>query len=594
MLKYANSMGKFCTVAFSVLLPFACAAQAPSTARPIPRFEDVTKEAGLSVPHLSTPEKRYIIESMSGGVGFIDCDNDGRLDIITVNGSSVDRYRQGGDPMITLYHQDSNLKFTDITNAAGLTRKGWGMGVAIADFDNDGWQDIYVTGYGGNVLYRNLGNCKFEDVTDKAGVRVGGFSTGASWADYDRDGHVDLFVPRYVYVDINKLPEFGSNDKTCRFRGIPVQCGPWGLLGESDFLFRNRGDGTFEDVSKKAGVDDPNHYYGMQGIWADYDNDGWPDLYVANDSGPNYLYHNKHDGTFEDVGLLSGAALSADGREQGSMGVDFGDIDHDGRLDIFVTNFTEEPDTLYWNQGALGFTDISWNARIAQLTYPLVGWGTALFDMDNDGWLDIFVANGHVYPQMDLVKGGVPYRQPLLLFRNNRDRTFEDVTAISGLNNLRPASRRGAAFGDVNNDGKIDVLLLNVGEPPTLLINRTESSNHAVLFRLVGTKSNKAAIGARITVTAGDLVQFNEVRSGSSYLSQNDLRLHFGLGLQTNMSTVEVSWPSGKKEVYRDLPADFIYTIVEGEGVQKKMPFAGQGSEKKQPTPPANKVPPAK
>jgi len=574
-------MGKCCLVFLRTFVSLTCLAQVSSPARPVPRFEDVTKQAGLTVPHLSTPQKRYIIESMSGGVGFIDCDNDGKLDIITVNGSSVDRYRQGGDPMITLYRQEGDLKFKEITKEAGLTRKGWGMGVAVADFDNDGWQDIYVTGFGGNVLYRNLGNCRFGDVTEKAGVRLGGFSTGAAWGDFDRDGHVDLFVPRYVSIDINTLPEFGSNEKTCRFRGIPVQCGPWGLPGESDFLFRNRGDGTFEDVSKKAGVDDPNHYFGMQGVWADYDNDGWPDLYVANDAGPNYLYRNKHDGTFEDVGLISGAALSADGREQGSMGVDFGDFDHDGRLDIFVTNFTEEPDTLYWNQGAQGFVDISWSARVAQPSYPLVGWGTAFFDMDNDGWLDVLAVNGHVYPQMDLVKGGAPYRQPLLVFRNNHDRTFEDVTAIAGLNNLPASSRRGAAFGDVNNDGKIDVLMLNVGEPPTLLINRTPTSGHAVLFRLIGTKSNKAAIGARVTVTAGDLVQFNEVRGGSSYISQNDLRLHFGLGKEAMIATVEVSWPSGKKEVYRDLPAEFIYTIVEGDGVQQKTRFAGQKAEKK-------------
>jgi enediyne biosynthesis protein E4 len=574
-------MGKFCLVFLRTFVSVSCLAQVSSPERPVPRFEDVTKQAGLTVPHLSTPEKRYIIESMSGGVGFIDCDNDGKLDIITVNGSSVDRYRQGGDPMITLYRQEGDLKFKEITKEAGLTRKGWGMGVAVADFDNDGWQDIYVTGFGGNVLYRNLGNCKFEDVTEKAGVRLGGFSTGAAWGDFDRDGHVDLFVPRYVSIDIDKLPEFGSNEKTCRFRGISVQCGPWGLPGESDFLFRNRGDGTFEDVSKRAGVDDPNHYFGMQAVWADYDNDGWPDLYVANDAGPNYLYRNKHDGTFEDVGLISGAALSADGREQGSMGVDFGDFDRDGRLDIFVTNFTEEPDTLYRNLGAQGFNDISWSARVAQPSYPLVGWGTAFFDMDNDGWLDILAVNGHVYPQMDLVKGGAPYRQPLLLFRNNRDRTFEDVTAIVGLNNLPASSRRGAAFGDVNNDGKIDVLILNVGEPPTLLINRTPTSGHAVLFRLIGTKSNKAAIGARVTVTAGDLVQFSEVRGGSSYLSQNDLRLHFGLGKETMIATVEVSWPSGKKEVYRDLPAEFIYTIVEGEGVQEKTRFAGQKADQR-------------
>ena len=566
-------MGTRFSVILGMFLPVALLAQTLPAAQPIPQFEDITKRAGLTVPHNSTPEKRYIVESMSGGVGFIDCDNDGKLDILTINGSSVDRYRKGGDPMITLYHQDADLKFTDITQAAGLTRKGWGMGVSVMDFDNDGWQDIYVTGYGGNALYRNLGNCKFEDVTDKAGLRVGGFSTGAAWADYDRDGLVDLFVPRYVHVDMNNLPEFGSDDKFCRYRGVMVQCGPGGLPGESDFLFRNRGDGTFEDVSKKAGVDDPDHYFGMQAVWADYDNDGWPDLYVPNDGKPNYLYHNKHDGTFEDIGLLSGTALSLDGKEQGSMGVDFGDFDHDGRLDIFVTNFVNEPDALYWNQGEQGFTDIGWKAGIAKATTPLVGWGTGFVDFVNDGWLDIFEVNGHVYPQMDYIKGAAGYKQPVLLYRNNRDRTFEDITALSGLDKLPPASRRGAAFGDLNNDGKIDILMLNVGQPPTLLLNRTRTSNHAVLFKLIGTKSNKAAIGARVSVTAGGVVQFTEVRSGTSYLSQNDLRLHFGLGKETTMDTVEVSWPSGKKEIYKDLASDFIYTITEGPGVPQKTPF---------------------
>ena len=566
-------MGTRFSVILGMFLPVALLAQTLPAAQPIPQFEDITKRAGLTVPHNSTPEKRYIVESMSGGVGFIDCDNDGKLDILTINGSSVDRYRKGGDPMITLYHQDADLKFTDITQAAGLTRKGWGMGVSVMDFDNDGWQDIYVTGYGGNALYRNLGNCKFEDVTDKAGLRVGGFSTGAAWADYDRDGLVDLFVPRYVHVDMNNLPEFGSDDKFCRYRGVMVQCGPGGLPGESDFLFRNRGDGTFEDVSKKAGVDDPDHYFGMQAVWADYDNDGWPDLYVPNDGKPNYLYHNKHDGTFEDIGLLSGTALSLDGKEQGSMGVDFGDFDHDGRLDIFVTNFVNEPDALYWNQGEQGFTDIGWKAGIAKATTPLVGWGTGFVDFVNDGWLDIFEVNGHVYPQMDYIKGAAGYKQPVLLYRNNRDRTFEDITALSGLDKLPPASRRGAAFGDLNNDGRIDILMLNVGQPPTLLLNRTRTSNHAVLFKLIGTKSNKAAIGARVSVTAGGVVQFTEVRSGTSYLSQNDLRLHFGLGKETTMDTVEVSWPSGKKEIYKDLASDFIYTITEGTGVPQKTPF---------------------
>jgi len=559
---------------FSAVVTVCCLAQKP--AQPQPQFEDVTAQAGLTAPNLAQPGNRYVIESTSGGVGFIDCDNDGRLDIVTVNGTSVDRYRQGGDPMVTLYRQTGELKFTDVTLAAGLTRKGYSMGVAVADFDNDGWQDLYVTGYGGNVLYRNLGNCKFEDVTEKAGVRLGGYSTGAAWGDYDRDGYVDLFVPRYLQVDIDKLTKYDS--KLCDFRGVTMECARRGHTGESDFLLRNRGDGTFEDVSKKAGVSDPGHYLGMQGIWADYDNDGWPDLYVTNDGGPNYLYHNKHDGTFEEVALQAGAALSLEGQERAGMGVDFGDFDRDGRLDIFVTNFSEEPDALFWNQGEKGFTDIAASAGVARPSFQPVGWGAAFFDIDNDGWLDLIVANGHVYPQMDLVEGGAPFREPLLLFRNKHDRTFEDVTTLAGLDRLPPASRRGLAVGDVNNDGKLDIVLLNIGEPPTLLINRTQSSHHAVLFHLVGTKSNKAAIGARAVVASGESVQMGEVRSGSSYLSQNDLRLHFGLGDATSISSVQIVWPSGKAETYKDLASDFIYTILEGSGITERSPFVGKSA----------------
>jgi hypothetical protein len=541
---------------------------------PQPQFEDVAQKAGLTVPHISSPDKKYIVESMSGGVGLIDCDNDGKLDIITVNGSTVQRYRAGGDLMITLYHQDSDLKngdphFTDITSAAGLTHKGWGMGVAVADYDNDGLQDIYVTGYGGNALYHNLGNCKFEDVTEKAGVGAGGFSTGAAWADYDRDGRVDLFVSRYVHVDIDNLPQFGNDPRFCRFKGVLVQCGPWGMPGESDLLFHNKGDGTFEEVAKKAGVDDPHHYYGLGATWGDYDNDGWPDLYVANDAGPNFLYRNKHDGTFEDVGLLDGVALSGDGAEQGSMGVDWGDYLHEGRLSMIVTNFVEQGSTLYHNLGKDNFADVSVRAKVMKPTYPLVGWGTALFDMDNEGWLDLFVANGHVYPQVDTIPGGTPYRQPMLLFRNRRDGTFDDVS--QALANMPLQSRRGAAFGDINNDGNIDILVLNVGEPPSLLLNRTVSANHRVLFKLVGTKSNKAAIGARVTVKAGTFVQIDEVRGGASYLSQNDLRLHFGLAANEKMNEVSIRWPNGETEVLRDVPADFIYTVVEGSGIQQRV-----------------------
>ena len=561
-------------LAWFLLVSATCFAQSSRDVPAVPAFEDVSRRAGLTVSHITSPDQLYIMESMSGGVGFIDCDNDGKLDIVTANGSTVDHYRQGGDPMVTLYHQDADLKFTDITKSAGLLRKGWSMAVEVMDFDNDGWQDLYVTGYGGNALYRGLGNCKFEDVTEKAGLRASGFSAGAAWGDYDRDGYLDVFVPRYVHVDMNALPETHSDGVACTNQGARVYCGPAGLPGDSDFLFHNRGDGTFEEVSKKAGVDNSNHFFGMQAIWADFANDGWPDLYVANDVNPNYHFHNKHDGTFEDIGLVTGTAVDSDGRMQGSMGVDVADFDHDGLMDIVVTNFTQEGIDLYWNRGEQGFDQISGSAGMLDPTRPYVGWGTAFFDMDNDGWLDILIVNGHVYPQVDRVKGAVPYREPLQLFRNRRNHTFENVTQLSQLNAAGMHARRGAAFGDVNNDGKVDILLGNLGEPPPLLINRTQTTNHSALFKLVGTKSNKAAIGARVTVTAGGVTQFMEVRSGSSYFSQNDLRLHFGLAASTVMDKVEIAWPSGAKEVLNQVPADFIYTVVESSGIQGKTAFS--------------------
>src|ERR1700686_1808262 len=435
---------------------------------PVPVFKDIAKQLGVTASHIAAPEAHFVIDSPSGGVGLFDCDDDGRLDIVLVNGSTVERLRPGGDPMVTLYHQEPDGSFKDITAAAGLTRKGWGMGVAVADYDNDGKLDLFVTGYPGSALYHNLGNCKFEDVTDKAGVRGSGFMTGAAWGDYDRDGYVDLFVSRYSHLDMNHLPEFGSN-KFCRFKGLLVQCGPWGLEGESDFLYHNRGDGTFEEVSVKAGVHDEIGYYGLGVMWVDYDDDGWPDLLVANDSVPNYLYHNKHNGTFEEVGLLTGVALSGEGMELGNVGVDWGDYDHSGHLSFFTTHFEEQPNSLYHNMGAQGFDDVSWTSGVGQPSYPYVGWGTAFFDMDNDGWLDIFVANGHVYPQIDTLENGPRFREPLLLHRNNRDGTFDEVSKQAGLTDLPLHSRRGAAFGDVFNTGNADVLLLNVGEPMTLL-----------------------------------------------------------------------------------------------------------------------------
>ena len=535
---------------------------------PVPVFKDVAAEVGIKAVHISTGEKRYILESMSGGTGIFDCDNDGRPDLVIVNGSTVDRYRAGGDPMVTLYHQEPDATFKDITQEAGLTRLGWGMGVAVADYDNDGKLDLFVSGYGGNALYRNLGNCRFEDVTDKAGVHGSGFMTGAAWGDYDRDGNVDIFVARYTHVDMKNLPEFGSN-KYCRYKGVLVQCGPWGLVGESDFLYHNRGDGTFEEVSAKAGVHDEIGYYGLGVIWADYDDDGWPDLLVANDSVPNYLYHNNHDGTFTEDGMLTGLALSGEGMELGNMGVDFGDFDHSGRVGFFVTHFAEQPNSLYRNLGPKGFEDVSWTSGIGHQNYGLVGWGTGFFDMDNDTWLDLFVANGHVFPQVDTVDTGARYREPLLLHRNNRDGTFDEVSKEAGLTSLPQKCRRGAAFGDIFNTGNVDVFLLNVGESPSLLKNMNADGYHRVSFKLVGTKSNRAAIGARVTIHAAGIKQFSEVRGGGSYLSQNDLRQHFGLGAATKMESVEIRWPNGTVEKLENVPADAIYTIVEGEGIRE-------------------------
>ena len=534
-----------------------------------PHFRDVSREVGLTVPHISTPDKQYIIESMSGGIGLIDCDNDGRLDIIVVNGSTIEHFRRGGDPLITLYHQDAEFKFTDITQSAGLTRKGWGMGIAVGDYDNDGLPDIYVTGYGGNALYQNLGKCKFQDVTERSGVAASGFSTGSAWGDYDRDGHVDLFVSRYVHFDISKLPSFGSDEKTCRFKGIRVQCGPWGMQGESDLLFHNRGDGTFEEVSKKAGVDDPSRYYGLGVEWGDFDDDGWPDLYVANDSGPNYLYRNHHDGTFEDLSMLAGIAVSGDGLQQGSMGVDWGDYMRDGRMGMFVTNFTEQPDTLYRNLGKGEFTDVTSAAKLAQPTFLNVGWGTGMVDFSNTGWLDIFIANGHVYPQMDGIAGAARYAEPMQLFRNRGDATFEDISNVFA--EIPNASRRGAAFGDLNNDGNMDIVVLNMDGPPQLLLNQGGEHNRSILFKLIGTKSNKMAIGAKLTVNAGKMVQTAEVHAGGSYLSSNDPRLHFGLASESHINEVTIRWPSGEKQILRDLPAGFIYTIVESKGITEKV-----------------------
>jgi hypothetical protein len=534
-------------------------------------FREIGKEAGLTKIPNSSKNQHYVVETISGGVALFDCDNDGKLDILVVNDATIEQAKSGGVPMVTLYHQGENLKFTDISKEAGLTRKGWGMGIAVADYDNDGLPDIYVTGYNGNVLYHNLGNCKFEDVTEKAGVGGGGFSSGAAWADYDRDGHLDLFVSRYVHTDLNHLPTAESPSKNFFHKGLPVE-NPWTMDGESDLLFHNRGDGTFEEVSKKAGVDDPSAHFGLGVVWGDYDNQGWPSLLVANDTGPNYLYHNKRDGTFEEVGMLSGVALSPEGNQVGNMGVDMGDFDRDGKLDFSITDYADQPKGLYLNQGEQGFTDITYSAKIAQSSLPYVSWGTGLIDFDNSGLLDLLIASGHVYPDVDTVPRNVKYREPLLLYHNKGNRTFDEIALRTGLDSIGlndgpMYSRRGVAFGDINNDGNMDMVVFNVGAPPSLFLDDSKNSNHRVLFRLVGTKSNRGAVGARVTVTSATRSQIEEVKAGSSYLSTSDPRLHFGLSADSVMDKVEIRWPNGDLETLRKVPADAIYTITEGQGI---------------------------
>jgi enediyne biosynthesis protein E4 len=545
----------------------------PSPATQI-HFRDAASLAGLTTKPHSSDIRDYLVETMGGGgVALFDCDNDGKLDVAVVNDSTIDQYRRGGDPMITLYHQDAiskDIHFTDITQSAGLTTRGWGMAIAVGDFDNDGSPDLYVTGYGHNVLYRNLGTCKFEDVTERAGVKLGGFSTGAAWADYDRDGHLDLFVARYVRTDLNHLP--APDPQASGYRSVIFEM-PDKMEGETDLLFRNRGDGTFEDVSQRAGVKDPQKLHGMGVVWGDYDNDGWPDLYVTNDAGPNYLYHNESDGSFKEVGILSGSALGPHGEVFGNMAADFGDFDRDGKLDLFVTRYGNQSASLLWNTGK-DFVDISARAKIAPATYTPIKWGTGFGDFDNDSWPDIFVANGSFSSLMDNLQNEAKYREPIQLFRNLGDRTFEEIADRAGLNDAPSQSRRGTAFGDINNDGNLDVVVFNANAPPSVFINQTHNSNHRVILRLVGSKSNRAAVGARVTVSTPTMTQIDEVRGGGSYNSTNDAHLHFGLGRDATMSKIEVRWPSGLDQEFVNVPADAIYEIQESHQIRKIAGFS--------------------
>ena len=539
------------------------------------QFVDVTRQAGIDF-HLTCggPEKRYIMESLCGGIAFLDYDNDGWMDILLVQGSTLENRRAEKDPLLfRLYHNNHDGTFTDVTEKTGLTRRGWGMGVAIGDYDNDGWEDIYITTLTGGALFHNNGNGTFTDVTASAGVDDHGeWGTSAAFGDYDGDGRLDLYVANYVDLDLNRLPEFGSGSN-CQYRGIPVSCGPRGLSGARDRLYHNNGDGTFTDVTEKLGID-ANSFYGLGVIWGDYNNDGRPDVYIANDSSPSLLYLNKGDGTFQEAGLAAGVSLDNDGREQAGMGVDFGDYDNDGWLDLTKTNFSDDNNNLYHNNHDGTFDDRAGPAGIAPLTYPFLGFGTRFFDFDNDGWKDIIVANGHVNPQVDGFPFGITYAERALLFHNLQNGRFEEIAQGAGpALKLRKVSR-GLAVADFDNNGHPGVLISHLDDAPSLLRNESANHNYWIRIKTIGTKSNRDGFGARVEVTVAGATQIDEVRANSSYLSASDPRLLFGVGNSLHVDTIVIRWPSGIVDEIKREAADQELVVEEGRGVVTRRPPA--------------------
>ena len=535
--------------------------KSPAAAASIPKLVDLTASTGISFQHLSSPEQKYIVESMSGGVALIDYDGDGWLDIYFTNAPSVAMALVGKKAKSALYHNNHDGTFTDVTDKAGVGYPCWAMGAAVGDYNNDGLPDLIVSCFGGVVLYRNNGNGTFTDVTKSALLDTDvGWATGVAFGDYDGDGNADLFVAHYVDLDLNDLPSFGSR-KTCQYHDIAVQCGPRGLKGSPDTLYRNNGDGTFTEVAKQAGVDDANHFFGLGVVWSDFDNDGKLDLFVANDGEPNYLYRNLGNGRFQDIALDAGVAVSEEGVEQANMGVALGDYLHTGWISILISHFSDEYATLYRNDGALSFTDVSHAAGVARPTVPFVGWGDAFLDLDNSGWLDLILVNGHVYPQVDNAKMNTAYHEPKLVFQNQRDGTFTNVSAQTGSAVGVPQVSRGLAVGDLFNRGRLDIVVENLTGGPMILEAASNPSHHWVNFQLEGSPANRLALNARVRVTSGKLQQLDEVRSGGSYLSQNDLRLHFGLGDSARIDKVEVMWPNGKAQIFQDVPADRFYHL---------------------------------
>ncbi|MBE7180535.1 MAG: CRTAC1 family protein [Terriglobus roseus] len=539
-------------------------------------FQDIAAKAGLNSFHqkVGTPEKNDIIETLGSGVALLDYDNDGWLDIYLVNGSTYEAQRgTAAAPHAALFHNNHDGTFTDVTDKAGVANERWGIGAVSADYDNDGWPDIFVSNYGKSRLYHNNHDGTFTDVAEKAGVTFDGWAAGATWGDYDGDGKLDLFVPGYVHFDMPDTGKSGTpsqaNIAFCSFRGVATMCGPHGLKGESDKLYHNNGDGTFTDVSEKAGVDDKRAYYGLASLFIDVNGDGKPDLLVADDSTPNYLYLNKGDGTFEDASYASGYALNESGRETASMGIASGDYLHNGLIDLFNTTFSDDYKPLYRNDGDGNFTDVSFQLGIAEPTVPFLGWGTAFLDYDNDGWLDLFVANGHVYPQVDRNNWGTSFKQRALLLHNIKGK-FEFVPAVEGTGLAKLQAARGMTFGDLFNNGRIDVVTNNMDDTPSLFENVADNKHHWIELKLQGTgKSNRDAVGATVLLTAEGFTQRGDVIAGGSFASSPDKRVHFGLGDATTIDKCEIRWPDGTRETVKLDQVDRIFAIVEGRGISR-------------------------
>src|SRR5437762_1356703 len=529
-------------------------------------FTDIAEKAGLTAKIVfgGVDTKKYIIETTGTGVAIFDYDNDGWPDIFVVNGTTLEGFPTGQAPTSHLYRNNHDGTFTDVTVKAGLNANGWGQGVCVGDYDNDGWEDLYVSYYGKNRLYHNQ-NGVFAEVGEKSGVAGSGkaWGTGCAFMDYDRDGRLDLIVANYVDFDLSTTPAPGER-ASCIWKGVPVMCGPQGLPGSKNILYHNRGDGTFEDVTKEAHIDQTDATYAFSVTTLDYDDDGWPDIFVACDSTPSVLYHNQRDGTFKDVAVTSGAAFNEDGRAQAGMGSSAGDYNGDGRLDIFKTNFSDDTATLYRNNGDGTFDDVTYKAGLG-LNTKYLGWGTMFLDFDNDGWPDLLLVNGHVYPEVDSQHLGSNFQEPRILYHNNGNATFTDISAAAGPGITAVSSSRGLAVGDLWNDGRISSVVSNMNAPPSLLVNDVRNGNHWIAFRAIGVQSNRDGIGAKVTVKAARSL-VDEVRSGSSFVSNNDKRVHFGLGASAKIDGVQVGWPSGLLEEFGNLSADAIHTLKEGSG----------------------------